>query len=166
MLDLDAFFSSDIESVASGVPRARLKDVVMIVPQPGSDIEATLAEVFTGNRSLVIDSTNTLYHLLAYQSPKPASRKLAFLVAALSKWAQANSRLVIANTYEREPPTRRRAGSFSAFFDAAISVSANTRGLEFMCRKGNPWQSKTIFLPITRNPTALHGVDPATRISP
>lgn len=148
VLDFDAFFSSGIESVTSNVQREHLKDIEVVIPQPGSDIEATLAEVFTGSRSLIIDSTNSLYHLLAYQRPKSASRKLAFLIAALSRWAQANSRLVIANTYEREPPIRRRAGSFSTFFDVAVSVSSRPRGLGFTCRKGNPWQNRNFILPV------------------
>lgn len=147
VLDLDAFFSSNIESVTTGVRGSGLKDIEIVLPEAGADIEAALAEVFADGRSLIIDSTNSLYHLLAYRGPKSASRKLAFLAAALSGWARANSRLVIANTYEREPPILRRAGSFASFFDVVVSVSSQPHGLGLFCKKGSPWQSRSLFLP-------------------
>lgn len=152
VLDLDAFYSSNIEAVTNEVPRSRLKRVEIIMPDAGSDIETTLAEVFTNlsDKSLVIDSTNSLYQLLAYHRPKSSSRKFAFLITVLSGWAKANSRLVIANTYEREPPFHRKATPLSGFFDVVVSVSSKPKGLRLFCKKGNAWQSRTFFLPLER----------------
>ena len=150
ILDLDAFYSSNLETIARNFPRSNLKRVEIIIPEVGADIEATLAEIFVAasNRPLVIDSTNSLYQLLASQKPKSSSRKFAFLTAALSSWARANSSLVMANMYEREPPIRRRTAQFSGFFDVVVSVSRKPRGLGLFCKKGSAWQNRTFFLPL------------------
>jgi hypothetical protein len=149
ILDLDAFYSSNIEEIAGGVPRANMKRIELIVPGVGSDIEATIADLFGdgSDRALIIDSTNTLHQLLAQQNPRPSSREFAFTCAALSNWAGANSRVVVANTYEREPPIHRRIKMpFSRFFDITVSVSQRAGGLGLYCRRGDAWPGRSFFL--------------------
>lgn len=149
ILDLDAFYSSNLEVVARDVPRASMKRIELIIPEVGSDIEATMAGLFAdeSDRTLVIDSTNTLHQLLAHQNPRSSSRDFAFVCAALSSWASSNSRVVLANTYEREPPIRRRIRTpFSRFFDVTVSVSRRVGGLGLACRRGNAWPGKAFFL--------------------
>ena len=150
ILDLDAFYSSNIETITRNVPRGDLKRIEIIIPEVGSDIETTLSEAFLGasNKALILDSTNTLYQLLAYQKPKSSSRKFAFLIAALSTWAKANSLPVIANMYERERPFYKRATPISGFFDVVVSVSRRPKGLGLLCRRGSAWQNRSFFLPL------------------
>jgi hypothetical protein len=149
ILDLDAFYSSNIAEISKEVPHAAMKRIELIIPDVGSDIQHAIAGLFAdeSDRTLVIDSTNTLHHLLASQKPKSSSREFAFVCAALSNWARANSRVVMANTYEREPPIRRRvAMPFSRFFDVAVSVSHRPGGLGLHCRRGNAWPGRAFFL--------------------
>ncbi|MDG6901818.1 MAG: hypothetical protein JRM80_07645 [Nitrososphaerota archaeon] len=149
IFDLDAFFSSNLGEVTRNVPRAAVKNVELIIPEVGFDIESEIADLFSdeSDRALIIDSTNTLNQLLASQKPRSASRELAFVFAALSNWARMNSRVVVANTYERNPPIPRRAATpFSRFFDLTISVSQRVGGVSLHCRKGDVWAGRPFFL--------------------
>lgn len=151
ILDLDAFYSSNIDVVAAGVSAGRMGRVELRVPEAGSNIELTLADLFldASSRPLIIDSVNTLYQLLAAENPRPSSRKFAFLAAAMSSWARANGRTVISSTYERRTATRKKtARSLYEMFDVVISVSRQARGLAMRCERGNAWRDRDFFLPL------------------
>ena len=149
ILDLDAFYSSNLSEITRDVPRTDARRIELIVPAAGSDIESTIAALFEdeSDRTLVIDSTNTLHQLLVRQNPRSSSRDLAFAWAALSNRASSDSRVVLANTYEREPPVRRRTKApLSALFDVTVTVSRRVGGLDLSVRRGVAWPGKTFFL--------------------
>lgn len=148
-MDLDAFYSSNLSDLARGVPREALGDFEMMLPEPGSDTEATLsaAVLEVGDRPLLIDSANTLYQLLSAGNPRSATRKFAFFVSALSSWARSNGRPAVASIYDRRPAAHRRASrSLADAFDNSISLSVKHDGLAFRCERGSTWRGGGFFL--------------------
>jgi len=150
LLDLDAFYSSNLDILTAGVPRERLAGFDITVPEPGSDMDTSLAALFLGgdDRPLLIDSVNSLYQLLSAHNPRAANRKFTFFVSALSNWSKANNKPVVATVYDRRPATRRRASrSLADAFDNSIAFSAKHDGLAFKCERGSAWRGGGFFLP-------------------
>lgn len=151
LLDLDAFYSSSLDSIASRVSTGGMKNLEITIPEPGSDIESTLANLFQGRRgrSLMIDSVNSLYQLLSSPNPKSSGRKFAFLISALSAWARDNRKSIFASIYERRAvPRSKMSRSLADAFDYSVSVSTEPRGVTFSCERGGPWRNGSFFLPL------------------
>lgn len=150
LLDLDAFYSSNLQTLTAGLERESLAGLEIDVPEPGSDTEATLAALFTGQVGLtLIDSANSLYQLLSARNPRAAGRKFSFFVSALSSWARSNGKPAIVSLYDRRPTIRRRASrSLSDAFDNSISLSVGHEGLTFRCERGSAWSGGDFFLPL------------------
>lgn len=150
VLDLDAFYSSNLAALTVGIPRERLANLEMALPEPGSDMDAVLADIFLGgdDKPLLIDSTNSLYQLLSTRNPRAASRKFTFFISALSNWARSNGRPAFASLYERRPATHRRPSrSLADSFDVSVSVAIKPHGLAFKCERGSAWRGGGFFLP-------------------
>lgn len=150
LLDLDAFYSSNLETLARGVPRESLASFELTVPEPRSDTEATLAATFLEgeDKPILIDSANSLYQLLSANNPRAATRKFAFFISALSSWSKSNGTPAVASIYDRRPAVHRRASrSLSDVFDNSISLSAKPDGLAFKCERGSAWRGGGFFLP-------------------
>jgi hypothetical protein len=150
LLDLDAFYSSNLEALAVGLPRESLAGFDITLPEPGSDMEATLAGFFLGGdaRPVLIDSVNSLYQLLSARNPRAAGRKFTFFVSAMSNWAKSNGEPAVASIYDRRPATRKKASrSLADVFDSSISLSAKPDGLAFKCERGSAWRGGGFFLP-------------------
>jgi hypothetical protein len=150
LLDLDAFYSSNLEALTRGIPRDSLTNFDITLPEPGSDAQAMLASIFLegGNLPLLIDSANSLYQLISASNPRAATRKFAFFISALSGWAKSNGRPVVTSIYERRPAIRRKAArSLADVFDNSVSLSAKPNGLAFRCERGSAWRGGGFFLP-------------------
>ncbi|MDV3292929.1 MAG: hypothetical protein LYZ70_01505 [Nitrososphaerales archaeon] len=150
LLDLDAFYSSNLNSIAARVSPHDMGNFEITIPGPGSDLESTLASLFQEGRgrTLVIDSVNSLYQLLSSPNPKSSSRKFTFLISALSVWARDNRRAVIASIYERRTtPRAKMSRTLADAFDAAVSVSREARGMALRCERGSTWRNGAFFLP-------------------
>ena len=141
VLDLDAFYSSNADTIFPGVPKALAEASAVIVPEPGDDIEAEFARLFgSTQKAIVIDSLNSLYHLISLEDGSSRSRKLAFAVAALSYLAKTNDTAVVLTMYRREGFTRYGTGrSISALSE--ITASVDVRGAELVIRaeRGQAW---------------------------
>ncbi len=150
LLDLDAFYSSNLNSIAMGVSSHGMESFKITIPEPGSDIESTLADLFQDSqgRTLIIDSINSLYQLLSSLNPKSSSRKFAFLISALSVWARDNRKAIIASIYERRAvPRAKTSRSLADAFDSSVSVSREARGMALRCDRGSAWRNGACFLP-------------------
>jgi hypothetical protein len=149
LLDLDAFYSSNFATLAAGVTKESLNGVEIYLPEPGSNIEASLAALFiAGDKPLMIDSANSLYQLLSASNPRAATRKFAFFASALSSWAKSNGLPALASFYDRRPAYRRRASkSLADVFDNSVSLTARPNGLSFRCERGSAWRGGGFFLP-------------------
>jgi len=159
ILDLDAFYSSNLETLAANAPREGLSDIDLDIPEPDSDMEVILTELFLGddNRLILIDSVNSLYQLLSARNPKAASRKFSFFMSALSSWSSSNGGPAIATLYDRRPATHRRTSrSLADSFDVSVSVASKPNGLAFRCERGSAWRGGSFFLPFEDGQVEAH----------
>jgi len=140
ILDLDAFYASNADHIFR--PLGSQATVTLRVPEPGADIEEEFAAMFEGDqRILIIDSLNSLYHLISQEDGSSRSRKLNFAIAALANLARTNAKAVLISMYRREGFARWGTGrSISDLSD--ITASVDTRGKELLIRaeRGPAWE--------------------------
>lgn len=141
IFDLDAFYSSNADRIFGGLPGSAAKSTLVHVPEPGSKIETEFTRLFSaGSEVVIIDSLNSLYHLLSLADGSSRSRKLAFAVASLSYLARTDRRAVIFTMYRRERPARTGGGrSISDLSDVTSSVEVRNSELSMKCERGSAW---------------------------
>ena len=139
VLDLDAFYSTNADVIFASLPGA--ESMTIRVPEPGADIETEFAGVFESNQKVVlVDSLNSLYHLVSREDGSSRSRKLAFAVASLSYLAKTNDMAVILTMYRREGFFRSGTGrSISNLSDVTASVDVRGDELTARVERGQAW---------------------------
>jgi hypothetical protein len=150
VLDLDALYSSNSDKVFSGLPAEWKKERATIrVPEPDSRIEAELPGAFAAEANvLIVDSLNTLNHLLAADDGSSRSRKLSFTVAGLSYIARTEKKVVLFTMYRREGFGRLGIRSISGLSDVTASVGVRGSELSFSCERGVAWPGGTTSIRI------------------
>ncbi len=150
ILDLDAFYSSNSDRIFGTLPPAAAKFALIHVPEPDSSIETEFPKLFgTGSEVIIIDSLNSLYHLLSFDDGRSRSRKLAFAVASLTYLARTDRRAVIFTMYRRERQARTGGGrSISDLADLTISVEAHGSELSMKCERGSAWPEGSFSVPV------------------
>jgi hypothetical protein len=140
ILDLDAFYASNADRIfrSLGSPAT----VTLRIPEPGADIEEELAATFEGDQGIVIvDSLNSLYHLISQEDGSSRSRKLNFAIAALAYLARTNAKAVLLSMYRREAFTRWGTGRpISGLSDITASVDTRTHKLLIRAERGTGWE--------------------------
>ncbi len=141
ILDLDALYSSNADAIFGKQSAEAMKSTLIHVPKPGSRVEDALTGFFGSEADvLVIDSLNTLYHLLAQMDTSSRSRKLSFAVASLSYLARTANRAAIFTMYRREGLNRSVGSrSISGLSDLMASVDSNGSELSLKCERGIAW---------------------------
>jgi hypothetical protein len=141
ILDLDAFYSSNSNLILSNMDATTARSTIIRVPEPGSDVEAELASLFkVQHRVVIIDSLNSLYHLVSLEDGSSRGRKLTFALASLSYLARTNGKAVILSMYRREGLFRTRSGrSISNLSDVTASVDVRERELRIRSERGPTW---------------------------
>jgi hypothetical protein len=141
IFDLDAFYSSNSHRIFADLATSFLSTATVRVPEPGSVVEAELAALFGCRQKLiVIDSLNTLYHLISLEDGSSRSRKLSFALAGLGYLARTNAKAVVLSMYRREGFTRVGAGrSISSLSDLTASVSIRGDEVTFRSERGGGW---------------------------
>jgi len=110
VFDLDALYSSNSDVIFRLLDSPIARDSAILVPEPGAPLEEELPKLFDAPQNvLIIDSLNSLYHLISGEDGSSRSRKLAFAMASLSFFAKTNGRAVIISAYRREGPSWRGA---------------------------------------------------------
>ena len=152
ILDLDAFYSSNSDRLLSSFDAATAKSTHIWVPEPGSDVGLELSKLFEARQNVVIiDSLNTLHHLISMEDEGSRSRRLAFVLAGLSYLARTNDKAVILSMYRRERFYRARTGrSISALSDATASVAVVGGELRIRSERGPCWPGEAF---VTRTPS-------------
>jgi hypothetical protein len=137
ILDLDAFYASNADSIFESMS----KSTTISIPEPGSAIETVLPRLFGADQGvIIIDSLNTLHHLLSLADRSSGSRKLAFTVASLSYLARTNRRAVMLTMYRRERPIRTGSGrSIADLSDITASVDIRDSVLTTRVERGSAW---------------------------
>lgn len=141
ILDLDAFYSSNSDRLLSFMDAATAKSVIIRIPEPGSNIESQLSRLFeTPQEVIIIDSLNSLYHLISLEDGSSRSRKLTFALSSLSYLARTNDKTVILSMYRRERFFRAGTGRpISALSDSTASVEVRDGILNIRTERGIAW---------------------------
>jgi hypothetical protein len=141
ILDLDAFYSSNADTIFSSLPTISAESTIVRVPKPGADIEAEFAALFESKQKVVLlDSLNSLYHLVSQDDGSSRSRKLTFAVASLSYLARTNAKAVLLTMYRREGVMRSGTGrSISTLSDVTASVDMRGDELTARVERGQAW---------------------------
>jgi len=151
VLDIDAFYSSNSDYVTESLTGEEASLIEFLVPDPDSDLESDIGNLLGSgsDRVLIVDSLNSLYHLMSTGKHNAKNRSLAFVIALLSFVAKTESRAVLFTMYRRE---RRnsfgRAKSISDLSDLAVAVSQKGRALSLKCERGSAWPAGDFAIPI------------------
>ena len=131
ILDLDALYSSNSDLIFVGPQEGNARHSIR-VPPPGSDTEAEFSLLFAADHhAVVIDSLNSLYHLISEGNASTRGRKMSFALASLSQLARENSKAVILSMYRREGFSRSAKGRpISSLSDITASVRIEGGGIE------------------------------------
>jgi len=145
ILDFDAFYSSNSDRIFSSMDTATAKATTIRVPEPGSDIELELSNLFEAQQKvIIIDSLNSLYHLISLEDGSSRSRKLTFALAGLSYLARTGEKAVLLSMYRRERFYRSGTGrSISNLSDATASVELRDGELKVRSERGPAWPGGT-----------------------
>ncbi len=141
VFDLDAFYSSNADRIFKPLTGELANSTAMRIPEPGSDIQGEFARLFEVRPPvIIIDSLNSLYHLLSVDDGSTRSRKLSFAVASLSYLARTNAKAVVLTMYRREGLQGSGSGrSISGLSDVTASVEVRGPELHVRCERGTAW---------------------------
>lgn len=157
VLDLDAFYSSNSESIFGPLPSTSTNSFLIMMPRPESEVEEDFSKLFgVGTDVTIVDSLNSLYHLLSGEDGVYRGRKLSFAVAALSYAARVGGRTAMFVMYRREGFSRRGAGrSISSLSDVTVEVEASGQELIFKCERGTAWPGGRFSIRSPSEPRAV-----------
>jgi hypothetical protein len=152
VLDVDALYSSNSEYILSQLPAEGVRSTELLIPEPDSDLAEDIAAFLCSDpdRVLIIDSLNSVYHLLAYAGRGSRNRNLGFVMAMLSYTARIERRTILLTMYRRERPTRfGHVKSISDLSDLTVSVRMKGDSLALRCDRGNAWPGRgfSILIP-------------------
>jgi hypothetical protein len=107
VLDIDALYSSNSDYVFGPLSERQARAVEILVPDPESDLESSITGLLASRsgKTIIIDSLNSLYHLISTGGSSLRGRKLAFIMACFSYIARTESKAVLTTMYQRERTT-------------------------------------------------------------
>lgn len=140
IFDLDAMYSSNSDRIFSQLGAAA-SSALITVPRPGSSIQEETSRLFgASQRVIIIDSLNTLYHLMTLEDGNSRSRSIAFTVEALSYLARTNGKAVIFTMYRRMGfPHRDTGRPIASLANSTASVGIRGKELKLTKERGTLW---------------------------
>jgi hypothetical protein len=141
VFDLDAFYSSNSDTIFKTLGRAAPEDTAVRVPEPGANIESEFSTLFeTRQKIIVIDSLNSFFHLISQEDGSSRSRKLTFAVASLSYFAKTNGKAVVLIAYRREGYARGGTGRWiSSLSDLTATVGIRGETILVSTESSQAW---------------------------
>ena len=142
IFDLDAFYSSNAGLLFSPPLAPGRGKVLIRVPKPSSRLEDDFPRLFSGGQSVVIvDTLNTLFHLLSSDEGAYRSRKFSFAVASLSFTAKESGSAIMLAMYRRELLSRGGLGrSMSSYSDVVVGVERKDSAVTMVTERGRAWE--------------------------
>lgn len=142
VLDIDAFYASNADDIFAGLRAPAARSTLVQIPEPGSRIEDEFPKLFSHDSGvMIVDSLNSLHHLLSSGGDGLRGRKFSFAIAVLSFVARAGNRAVMLAMYRREGITRAVASrSISSLSDSTVSAEVRGSELVLECQRGLAWQ--------------------------
>ncbi len=151
VLDIDAFYSSNADFILAPLAEENAAFADFFIPDPDSDIESEVVHLLQAApaKTLIVDSLNSLYHLLSDRSRGLRTRSLAFLMDFLSYTVRSENRAAFFTTYQRERPSRfAKRASITDLADVTVSATLTERTLLLKCERGHAWPGRSFRLPI------------------
>jgi hypothetical protein len=151
VLDIDALYSSNSDYVFAPLSERQAQAVEVLVPNPESDLESSIAALLASesSKTIIIDSLNSLYHLFSTGGSSLRGRKLAFVMACFSYISRTERRAVLITMYQRESTTRIGGGrQISGLSDHTISAELGGNALTLRYNRGYPQSGGIFYLPI------------------
>jgi hypothetical protein len=150
IIDLDAFYSSNSDRIFRLLEKSIAETTTIRVPEPGADIEKEFSTLFdVTQKVIIIDSLNSLYHLISLEDGSSRSRKLTFAITSLSYLARINSKAALLTMYRREGFTRRGTGrAISSLSDATVTVDVRGQALTLRIDRGSVWPGRVFSIRI------------------
>lgn len=150
ILDLDAFYSSNSDKIFPSMDAPTAASTEIRVPRPGLDVEREFSRLFDARQKVVIiDSLNSLYHLVSLEDGSSRSRKLSFALASLSHLARTNEKAVVLSMYRREGLNRAGTGrSISTLSEATAAVAISGERLSMTVERGALWPGGALSIRI------------------
>lgn len=147
ILDLDALYSSDADII---FPRAPGTNTTVRTPSPEAEVDSDFATLFSAPEEIVvIDSLNSLYHLMSAEDGRSRGRKFTFAMASLSFWAKTDGKAVVMSMYRRETFGRSQTNrSISNLSDVTASVALRGNELTVRADRGKAWPGGRWSIPI------------------
>jgi hypothetical protein len=140
VLDIDTLYSSNSDYILSPMSERQARAVEVLVPDPECDLEFDITNLVSSepDKTIIIDSLNSMYHLLAARGQSYRGRKLAFIMACFSYLARAEKKAVIITMYRRENITRLDRGrQMSGLSDQLFLVDPGDQTLVLRCDRGD-----------------------------
>ncbi|QQG48340.1 MAG: hypothetical protein HY247_06215 [archaeon] len=150
VLDLDALYASNADRVTGGLSPRAARATRLLVPNPGARVERAFATLCSAESDvLVVDSLNSLYHLLSAGEAGSRTRRIGFAAEALSFAARTGGAVSLTTMYRREGPPRAGGGRpISHLVEVVASVSVRGGNLELTCEKGDAWPGRKLTVSI------------------
>lgn len=149
VLDLDALYSSNADTILGPLPSTSIRSATFTVPDPESKVEQELPRFLSSDAGvIIIDSFNTLYHLLSYGDGSSRGRKLSFAVATMSYLARTSGKAVILVMYRRGGSWRQGTKSISDLSDVTAAVRVQDSELSVTCERGKAWPERRFSIRI------------------
>jgi hypothetical protein len=150
VLDLDAFYASNADVILGSLPAESIRSTAFTILDPQSNVERELPRILSSRAEVVImDSFNTLYHLLSYGDGSARGRKLSFAVASMSYLARTNRKVIILTMYRRVGFWRQGARPIWSLSDVTAAVKMHGSGITISCERGKAWPEGSFSI---RNP--------------
>ncbi len=152
VMDVDALYSSNSDYVFASLSAEEADSVEMLVPEPDSELESGFARLLGSHpgSTLIIDSLNSLYHLMSTGRTGSRNRNVGFIMAFLSFMARTDGRAVLLTMYRRERGVRLVPGkSISDLSDLTASVRVGEGVLGLKCERGSAWPGGEFSVPLT-----------------
>ena len=139
ILDLDALYSADANATFSRPADSEATRILL--PPPGAEVEVEFPKLFEAQqRVIIVDSLNSLYHLLSQADARSRSRKLTFAVESLSYLARKNNKAAVLTMYRREWSGRQgRSRPISRLSDITAEVEIGNGELSVRSERGSAW---------------------------
>ncbi len=149
ILDIDALYSSNSDFIFAPLSETQLRAIQVVVPEPDSDVEAVIpALLASDSERIIVDSLNSLFHLLTTGGRSSRSRKLSFMMALLSYLTKVQKTAVLFTMYRRErAPYFGRSKNISDLSDMTVSTSLTGAALALKCERGLGWVGGGFSLP-------------------
>jgi hypothetical protein len=132
VLDVDAFYASNSEYIFGSLSKDDSLGPELLIPGPGSDLKNEFGQVLGADpqRTLIIDSLNSVFHLLPAEGHGSRTRSLEFVISLLSHLSRIDGRTIFLTMYQRNYRLEGK-NSISGLSDNTIRVSLTDGVLSF-----------------------------------